>query len=106
VEIEADTAESCRISLEMNGCRTVYSLSELLEGSYAHSSDGKLRGPSFRIHGAVPEHQYTLDLSLTDETGSGDDAWEPADGHDYYTLRVCQENGQWAWSSPIWVARE
>ncbi len=106
MEIEADTVESCRITLELNGCRTVYSISELLEGSYAHSSNGKLRGPSFRIHGAVAEHQYTQDLFLTDETGSGEDAGEPADGYDDYMVRVRQENGQWAWSSPIWVARD
>ena len=43
-------------------------------------------------HRALPEALFALEGRFEDE------AEEPA----YYYLRVTQENGQLAWSSPIW----
>ena len=43
-------------------------------------------------HRALPEELYALEGRFVDAV------LEPA----YYYLRVTQENGQLAWSSPIW----
>jgi hypothetical protein len=122
-EIETSSETDCRVQLEMNDCRLTYSLTDLTAGSYAHSSTGRFRAPSFRIHRAVPEHEYDLDLWATDtavdynmntQPGEVSDSYNGSPGdtailnasEDYYYIRVCQDNNQWAWSSPIWVARD
>jgi hypothetical protein len=52
-------------------------------------------------HRAVPESLYTMRGS---HSLDGIDALN-ANGEDsFYYLRVTQENGQMAWSSPIWVS--
>ena len=102
LEIETQSPQSCRVDLAMNGCKVSYTVEDLLSGSYAHSSTGELRGPSFRIHGAVPESECIADLVADDEI----EGTAPADNsEDYYMVRVRQQNNQWAWSSPIWVPR-
>ncbi len=49
-------------------------------------------------HVAIPAEGYTAQVELTDDT--------PQDGQSWYYVRVSQLNGQYAWSSPIWVERE
>ncbi|MCD6359441.1 MAG: DUF3604 domain-containing protein [Armatimonadetes bacterium] len=46
-------------------------------------------------HMAVPEAGYRAEVSWTDEA--------PAPGRNWYYLRISQLNGQYAWSSPVWV---
>jgi hypothetical protein len=102
LEIETQNAQSCKLDLAMNGCKVSYSVVDLLAGSFAHSSTGKLRAPSFVVHGAVPESEYAMEFVADD----GIDGTAPGDGsQDYYMVRVRQQNNQWAWSSPIWVPR-
>ncbi|MCX7013060.1 MAG: DUF3604 domain-containing protein [Candidatus Sumerlaeota bacterium] len=48
-----------------------------------------------RIHRAAPEAGYTAALHWTDR--------QLAPGRNFYYVRVSQLNGQYAWSSPIWV---
>jgi len=50
-----------------------------------------------KIHRAAPEAGYTAALHWTDP--------KPAPGRNFYSARVGQINGQYAWSSPIWVDR-
>jgi len=52
---------------------------------------------SYKIkrHLAIPEAAYRAEVTFTD------DEVEP--GRNWYYLRVSQLNGQYAWSSPIWV---
>lgn len=96
LEIETQNTEGCKLDLEMNGCKVSYTVKDLLAGSFAHSSTGKLRAPSFVVHGAIPESEYAMDFAADD----GIDGTE-----DYYMVRVRQQNDQWAWSSPVWVPR-
>ena len=49
-------------------------------------------------HQAIPADGYTARLALVDE--------ELPPGRSFYYARVSQLNGQYAWSSPIWVDRE
>lgn len=50
---------------------------------------------SIKVHKAVPEHLYKVDFKFVDKGN--------CDRVDYYYVRVTQNNGQMAWSSPIWV---
>jgi hypothetical protein len=48
-----------------------------------------------RVHPSYPRESYWVSTRFEDVQNSG--------GNDYYYLRVCQIDGQMAWSSPIWV---
>lgn len=48
-----------------------------------------------KLHQAIPETGYTASLSVTDD--------DPPPGRSFYYVRASQLNGQYAWSSPIWV---
>jgi hypothetical protein len=48
------------------------------------------------FHRAVPSHEYRTQFQFVDEQVSNV-------GEDFYYVRVTQDNGQMAWSSPIWV---
>jgi hypothetical protein len=51
--------------------------------------------PAFYFQRAVPAAEYRCAFSLEHQPATGQ--------RDWYTVRVRQRNGQWAWSSPIWV---
>ena len=74
--------------------RRDYTIGQLLEGSQAFAMD---RPPTWvKIHRAIPPQLYRL---------SGE--YRPPDHFRtaaFYYLRVTQENGQMAWSSPIWFS--
>ncbi len=95
VVLEVEMPRSGRIDLAVNGRRYSYPLADHLVGSRREF----LRGWHYEavlVHRAVPEAQYGMEAALKDE---------PERETDYYYLRLAQENGQWAWSSPIWVSR-
>ena len=48
-----------------------------------------------KLHKAIPERGYRAAWRFVDE--------KPRRGRTFYYLRVSQLNGQYAWSSPIWV---
>ena len=94
LEVEADPG--ARIDLEMNSLRVRHALTDLREGSDGHCVDGLLTMAT-RLHRAVPRSAYLLEAELTDKAKPGGEC-------DCYRFRVAQRNGQWAWSSPVWVA--
>ena len=49
------------------------------------------------LHRAVPRDAYTVEHTFVDR--------QPPPGTNFYYVRVSQLNGQFAWSSPIWVTR-
>jgi len=69
-------------------------LADLLAGPRAHYLGGFLT-PVYYFHRAMPLHETTAQFSLTHHAQS--------DRRDWYYVRVRQQNGHWAWSSPIWV---
>jgi len=92
--LEVEMPRSATLELDVNGCHYSYRFADLLVGSRREF----LRGWHYEavlVHRAVPQAQYTIEVALEDE---------PARETDYYYLRAAQENGQWAWSSPIWVS--
>ena len=93
--LEVEMPRSAAVELEVNGQQYSYPLADLLVGSRRQF----LRGWHYEailVHRAVLEAQYTMQARVEDE---------PERETDYYYLRVAQENGHWAWTSPIWVSR-
>lgn len=90
--VEVEASPQSRLEFLVNGNRFSHTVAELLEGSRSTLMRGWL-SEAVLVHRAVPEKLYTLIVELDD------DFVEPA----YYYVRVAQQNGQWAWGSPIWV---
>jgi len=68
-----------------------------LDASQYDTVEDKLYGCSYKtkLHQAIPEAGYTAALKFADVA--------PKRGSSFYYVRVSQVNGQYAWSSPIWV---
>lgn len=52
---------------------------------------------AIQFNRAAPEENFLIEHVMTDK--------KPQRDTDYYYVRVRQRDGQWAWSSPIWVDR-
>lgn len=91
--LEVRAERNAVLHFEVNGRPFSYALADLVEGSRREAMRGWL-SEVFQIHRAVPEVQLRTHLRVRDE---------PERDVDHYYVRVAQENGQWAWSSPIWV---
>ncbi len=92
--LEVQGSAETAITGVINGQPVRVTLAELLAGPRTGYLGGFLR-PAYTFHRAVPRSESTCALSLT-HRGQGR-------ARDWYTVRVRQTNGQWAWSSPIWV---
>ncbi len=86
---------STLLQARVNGRELRLPLADLLAGARSFYTGGFV-SPSFVFHRAVPAAEYRHEFTLR----------HTADGarRDWYYLRLRQRNGQWAWSSPIWVA--
>lgn len=83
------------ITADFNGQQLSYSLRELFQGTKAHFMRGWL-SESIQFERAVSEEAFRVETVLDDKVERDTD---------YYYVRVRQRNGQWAWSSPIWVEK-
>ena len=92
--LEIAAGRDARIDLDVNGMRGSYRLGDLRHGSRRLSTRRWLE-PALHVHRPVAAVEHELTLELDDEGPAGEADW--------YLLRVGQANGQWAWSSPIWV---
>ncbi len=97
-EVEMPTRAAIR--LQVNGRRYEHTIAELAEGSVSHFLRG-WRSEAIVLHRALPLRAAGLDVELDDSAGE-----PPIHGADCYRVRVAQRNGQWAWSSPVWVQNE
>ena len=52
---------------------------------------------------AIPNHSAIPNRSARSLTEAGTYTDRPPDGVHYYYLRVMQADGEWLWSSPVWV---
>ncbi len=87
---EADT----RLRGQINGQAVEVRLGELAQGPHAGYLGGFL-SPAYCFQRAVPAAEYTLRAAARHRSETRT--------RDWYYVRVGQKNGQWAWSSPIWV---
>ncbi len=92
LEIAGDARTMIRSLI--NDQKVEVSISDLLAGPKTGYIGGFLT-PAYCFHRAVPEWEYTSRMEFVHQVESHN--------RDWYTVRVRQYNGQWAWSSPIWV---
>ena len=92
LEIAGDAETQIRGTV--NGREVTVTLGELRHGPQAGYLGGFL-SPAYVFHRAIPRSESSGAFSLTHHAAGT--------RRDWYTVRVRQKNGQWAWSSPIWV---
>ena len=93
--LELDAPHAAALKFSINGTTCRYLLSDLLVGSRSEFIRG-WRSEAMLVHRAVPAGQLQTEVAFEDAG--------PERETDFYYVRVAQENGQWAWSSPIWVS--
>ncbi len=85
--------DGCVIS-DFNGVRLSHSLAELLEGGRSHFMRGWL-SEAVLFNRAMPQSCLNIEHYMEDNKKESDSDW--------YYVRVRQKDGQWLWTSPIWV---
>jgi hypothetical protein len=93
--LEIDGDNNTHIRGRVNDHEVAMTLGDLKQGSQVGHLGGGFLAPAYCFHRATPKAKYTCHMSLLHQT--------KGDQRDWYYVRVCQKNGQWAWSSPIWV---
>lgn len=79
---------------DFNGRRFSHTLAELLEGGRSHFMNGWL-SEAVLFNRAMPESCWSVEHWMEDKKKENDSDW--------YYVRVRQKDGQWLWTSPIWV---
>ncbi len=82
------------IHANINGIHVALPVTALEKGARSYYLSGFV-SPCFVFHRAVPQAEYKHRFALAHHA-TGEQA-------DWYYVRVRQYNGQYAWSSPIWV---
>jgi hypothetical protein len=85
-----------RLTGTINGQAFGIPLADLVKASCVHYLGGFV-SPAYKLHRAVPRETCICErnLTLTHRSTRHQREW--------YYVRVRQTNGQWAWTSPIWV---
>jgi hypothetical protein len=86
--------ENTKILAAINGKLYEHALSELMLGASTYYLDGFV-SPAICFHRAIPQSEYQHRFEFIHPHVSNQ--------RDWYYLRICQRNNQWAWSSPIWI---
>ena len=96
IVLDVEMPLDAMIAVDFNGRHFAHSLRELLQGSKSHFMRGWL-SEAVRFNRAAPEEAFAVCSWFVDD--------QPERMTDYYYVRVRQRDGQWAWTSPIWVER-
>ncbi len=96
VILDVEMPRNGKIVAEFNGHTYSYTLDELLEGARAHFLRGWL-SEAIQFERAVPVSGFAVSHYMVDDKAERDT--------DYYYVRVRQRDGQWGWSTPVWVER-
>ena len=96
VVLDVTAPRTAKLVAEFNGHTYEHSIGELLEGARAHFLRGWL-SEAVQFERAQPEAAFCAGHCMVDDKAQRDT--------DYYYVRVRQRDGQWGWSSPIWVER-
>jgi hypothetical protein len=92
--LEISGEENTHIKGRINDRQVQVALGELKYGSRVGYLGGFLTA-AYSFHRAVPQSECVCHFALPHR--------RDVETRDWYYVRVCQKNGQWAWSSPIWV---
>ena len=96
ITLHVSADDKTAICGRVNGSEIRLPVAELLPGAKSFCTGGFV-SPSYVFHRAVPEAEYRHGFELAHES--------TGERRDWYYARVRLRNGQWAWSSPIWVER-
>lgn len=94
--LELEAAPTDALSCTFNGIHERIRIGDLLAGAYTGRL-GKDDSAAYRIHKAPQRGEYEWSITCEDRLDRADDAA-------YYYIRVRQQNDQWAWSSPFFIA--
>ncbi|RKX82097.1 MAG: hypothetical protein DRP57_10610 [Spirochaetes bacterium] len=92
--LEIDCSPKTKIVMDINHKIFSTDISKLLECSDSFYLD-KFLSAAVHVNRFVLENEYKKELTYTD--------YDNGKREDFYYVRVKQYNGQWAYSSPIWV---
>ena len=92
--LEIDCNLHTRIQGRANGKSINVSIADLLMNPQSIYL-GKFRTPACYFNRAIPQSEYKMQVATHHE--------RDGQQRDWYYVRLRQHNGQWAWSSPIWV---
>lgn len=96
VVVEVEGNRDSALELQVNEKKHIIPFSELLEASQSHYLGDFLTG-AYHIGRLIPEEEYVRSIRLQDQ--------DDGSREDVYYVRVGQRNNQWAWSSPVWIAK-
>jgi hypothetical protein len=92
VIFEVEGAPDTGITIEVNGHRSVKTVSQLAE--YGYSEQMKpWHSQAFKVHPVITEAEYTASGTLIDQ---------PGPGRDFYHMEVTQLNGHCAYVTPVY----
>lgn len=90
--LDVSLQPGAQVQARLNGHGLVLSAERLYEGAYGRPL-GAIDSPAFLFHRLPLEQEFNWTLHFQDEQTSE---------RDFYYVRVIQDNGQMAWSSPIY----
>jgi hypothetical protein len=93
LSLEITAPLNAQATLVVNDTRLTHTLGDLRGAGRCHYLRGWL-SEAIRIGPLVPVSECCLEAEIDDD---------PERPTDIYRLRVAQQNGQWAWLTPIWV---
>lgn len=70
---------------------------DLLDHDVYKAAFEKFSAPKIKVHSLIPSNEYAFSSELSDDT---------VKANDFYFLKVIQQNGQMAWTSPIWIGHK
>ena len=91
------SGKAAAIQGRINGIEIKLPVSDLLPGARVYYTGGFV-SPCFVFQRAVPATEYRHQFALRDAAADAGRSW--------YYVRVRLRNGQWAWSSPIWLGKK
>jgi len=92
--LEINGSPKTKIIINANGREFAADISSLSDRSDSFYLDKFLSG-AVHIKRFIPENEYRKELTYND--------YADGEREDFYYIRIRQLNGQWAYSSPIWV---
>ena len=94
--LEVEMQRDARVFAVMNGVRAEHTLEELMLGARSGSLEHTV-APSWRFNRAPQPGELNWRCEFVDVDDSGEEG--------FYYVRVRQTNGQWAWSSPVFLRK-
>lgn len=67
---------------------------DLLDKDVYETAFNKFSSPKIKVHALISSNEYSFSDEFADDT---------AMPRDFYFLKITQQNGQMAWTSPIWI---